>query len=1552
MRFSHYFIERPIFATVISIIIVIVGAIAALSLPAAQYPEVVPPTIVVTASYPGAPPEVIAETVAAPIEQEINGVEGMLYMSSQSTTDGQMQLTVTFELGIDLDEAQVLVQNRVAVAEPRLPEQVRRLGVTTAKTSPDLLMVIFLLAKGERYDELYVSNYALLEVRDALARIEGVGSVNLFGIREYSMRVWLDPEQLAARNLTAGDVVVALREQNIQVASGVIGQPPISGDNAFQVPVSTLGRLLEPEQFGAVVLKTGESGRLTRVRDVARIELGARDYAINSYIDGEPAVGIAIGQLPGSNALATADALKRKMEELSASFPEGIEYRIPYNPTVFVAESIDEVITTLFEAVGLVVIVVLLFLQTWRASIIPLATIPVSLVGTFAAMFAFGFSLNMLSLFGLVLAIGIVVDDAIVVVENVERHIRDGLAPREATHKAMDEVTGAVIAIAFGLTAVFVPTAFLGGIEGQFYRQFALTIAVATLLSALNSLTLSPALCALLLEPHGERRDRFGRLWDRVFGTFFAAFNRRFDRISTRYAGAVGWITRRAAVGLALYAALLGATALGFVSIPTGFIPAQDKGYLIVAVQLPDGASLERTDAVMRRASEIILDVPGIKHAAAFAGFSGASRSSAPNTGAIFVTQSSFDERHAEDRNAGALMADLDDRLSEILEAEIFVIAPPPVQGLGTAGGFKLIVQDRAGNGLPALQEATDELVGAARADDDLAGVFTTFRASTPQLYADIDRVKVEKLGVPLGSVFDTLEVFLGSVYVNDFNAFGRTFQVRAQAEGRFRSQPHDIARLRTRNSDGGMVPLGSVVDLEWRSAPDRIVRYNMFPAAEVNGDAAPGTGLGSAMAAMERLATAALPRGFGFEWTDIAYQARLAGNTALFVFPLCVLFVFLVHAAEFESWSLPLAIILIAPVCIPFALLGTALRGMENSLVTQIGFVVLIGLAAKNAVLIVEFARQQEEEGADRFDAAMNACRLRLRPILMTSFAFILGVFPLVVAEGPGAEMRRALGTAVFTGMAGVTLFGLFLTPVFYVVLRGISPLKKRPASGSDTTETTRGSASLLAIMAVPAALSLATAGCMLAGRDYVPPESAAPDAFSAVARTDEPYRVDAAWWESFGDGMLTELVETAAASNLDLRIAAARIREARALRLERALDLAPRITAESGYTRSRVSEDRLGGSDATAFSIDRDLELFDAGFDASWELDLFGRVRRSVEARTADLQAAEEEYRDVLVSVQAEVARNYFELRGTQARLEVAHLNAANQQSTLDLTIALLEGGRGTDFDVSRARAQLTNTLASIPPLETALARAMHRLGVLTGRPPAALMGELDLAEGLAQLPRLESVGSPRELLRRRPDVRNAERALAAAVARRGVAVADLFPRVTFIGNVGLEASSLGGLGDSGSGTFSFGPRITWAALDLGRVRARIDASDARANAALALYERTVLGALEDAENAFVDFARELLRRDQLRISAQASAHASRLARERYRFGVSDFLTVLDAERTLLEAQDRLVESETRTATALVAVYKALGGGWATEVIDGRGQRRSEHLVRHVYF
>ncbi|MEO3430279.1 multidrug efflux RND transporter permease subunit [Pelagibius sp. CAU 1746] len=1047
MRFAHFFVDRPIFATVLSLVLVIVGLIAYGQLPVAQYPEIAPPSIVVRASYPGADAKTVAETVATPLEQEINGVEDMLYMSSYSTADGSMSLTITFKLGTDLDQAQVLVQNRVSIAEPRLPEEVRRLGVTTTKSSPDLMMVVHMLSPDESYDQLYVSNYARARVRDLLLRIDGVGDLLLFGEREFALRVWLDPDKLSAYALTAADVVGALREQNVQVSGGSIGAPPNPGQNAFQYVVTTQGRLQDPREFRSVIVKSGEDGRLIRLQDVARVELGAREYITNSYLNGKPAVALAVFQRPGTNALETAEAVKATMERVKQDFPPGIDYTIVYNPTEFIAESIDAVYKTLFEAVILVVLVVLVFLQSWRTAFVPIVAIPVSLIGTFAVMQAFGFSINMLTLFGMVLAIGIVVDDAIVVVENVERNMRLGMSPREAAHRTMDEVGSAIIAISLVLVAVFVPVAFIPGITGQFYLQFALTIAVTTIISAVNSLTLSPALAAILFKPHGGKPSRFPLA---VVGRLFAdAFNKGFDRLSELYGEVVRFLVgRRSALAamLLVFAGLLGATVYMLQTTPRGFIPTMDEGYAIVVIQLPEGASLARTDEVVQEASQIIQGTPGVRNAVAFAGFSGATFTNATNAGVIFAGFDPFEERLAKGQPAGAIIGQLYGGLQSIREAFVIAVPPPPVRGVGNSGGFKLQLRELNSADMDRVLGAAYAIMGQASQTPGVTGVYTTFSSSSPQFYLDIDRRKARMLDVPIQNIFDTLSINLGTSYVNDFNAFGRIYQVRAQADQQFRMEKEDILRLKVRSARGALVPLGTLVEIKEVAGPNLVQRYNMFVSVPVQGNAAPGVSSDQALQVMENLARQVLPPGTDFEWTDLAYQERNTGNTAVFIFALSVLFVFLALAAQYESWSLPLAIILIVPMSVLSALVGITLRGFDNNILTQVGLIVLVGLAAKNAILIVEFAKQAEDNGHSAVEAVVEACRLRLRPILMTAFAFILGVVPMAIATGPGAEMRQALGVTVFSGMLGVTFFGLFLTPVFYVTIRGITR-RLRPA-------------------------------------------------------------------------------------------------------------------------------------------------------------------------------------------------------------------------------------------------------------------------------------------------------------------------------------------------------------------------------------------------------------------------------------------------------------------------------------------------------------------------
>ena len=1106
---SKFFIDRPIGAWVVFFVVIILGVVSLLRLPVAQYPEVAPPTISVVAVYPGADARTVAATVATPIEQEINGVENMLYISSQCTNDGQMSLTVTFALGTDLDMAQVLVQNRVSIALPKLPEEVRRQGVITKKKSPSILLCVNLISPDNRYDQLYLSNFATIQIKDALARVQGVGDVTMLGARDYSMRVWLDPDKLASRDLSATDALKALQEQNVQVAAGRLGQPPAPPGEAFQLTLNAQGRLIDEDQFGEIILKTDlKTGGLTRLKDVARVELGAKNYEMGSYLDGKPCVTLALFQLPGSNAVATAAQIRERMEELKAQFPTGVDYRIVYDTTIFVEESIRDVIKTLLEAFVLVIIVVLIFLQDWKATILPMLEVPVSLIGTFFVMSLMGFSLNNLSLFGLVLAIGIVVDDAIVVIENVERWMATGLDSRSATLKAMEEVTAPVLAIAFVLAAVFIPVAFMAGISGQFYKQFALTIAVSTLISAVNALTMTPARCVLVFknhhsaDSHGQAKEAlprsgiamilgiigakfllpfvekplngvFGGLgipesvatwlswvstvitlsiagWivapmvGKLLNAFLSGFNLVFDKLTNFYGKLITRAIRLAAIVVVIYAGLIGATWYGFKTVPVGFIPQQDKGYLVVNAQLPDGASLERTEAVMTRLTSSISKIPGVAHTISLPGYSVLSSTNLSNAGGMFVILEPFEERILDpSKQAPSILAKIQGIGFGIQEAIVFGFGAPPVDGLGNTGGFKLQVEDRGDQGLAMLQGSVENVIRTASAQPGLTGMFSGFRANQPQIYLDINRTQAKASGVALNDLFITLQTYLGSSYVNDFTRFGRNWQVIAQADAGFRQKVSDIGRLKVRNASGGMVPVSSLVRVVDTAGPSIVNHYNLYPSAEINGNTSPGTSSGQAIALMEKIAADELPRTTVIEWTDLTYQQLLADKDLFtkLALPLSVVMVFLVLAFQYESWSLPMAVILIVPLCLLSAVAGIALRGMENNIFTQIGLVVLIALACKNAILIVEFAREiQAKQGKSAREAAVEACQLRLRPILMTSFAFILGVFPLVIAKGAGFEMRQALGTAVFWGMLGVTCFGLLFTPVFYTLIQRLT--------------------------------------------------------------------------------------------------------------------------------------------------------------------------------------------------------------------------------------------------------------------------------------------------------------------------------------------------------------------------------------------------------------------------------------------------------------------------------------------------------------------------------
>lgn len=1042
---ANYFVNRPIFAIVLSLLIFLAGLVSMFNLPISEYPEVVPPTVVVSAQFPGANPKVIAETVATPLEEQINGVENMLYMSSQATLDGQLALTVTFAIGTDPDLAQQQVQNRVSQALPRLPEVTRQLGVTTVKSSPDLTMVVHLTSPNERYDTLYLRNYALINVKDQLAKLPGVGDVQMWGAGDYAMRIWLNPEKIAERNLAAMDVINAIREQNVQVAAGVIGGEPISNAIEVQLPINAQGRLQTEEEFEEIVIRADANGAITRLRDVAKVELGAAQYSLRSLLNNTSAIAIGIFQMPGANALNISESVRNTMAELQQNFPEGVEFSIVYDPTVFVRGSIKAVVKTLLEAVALVVLVVIIFLQTWRASIIPLLAVPVSIVGTFALMYVFGFSINVLSLFGLVLAIGIVVDDAIVVVENVERNIERGLPPHAATERAMREVTGPIIAMTLVLIAVFVPIAFISGLTGQFYKQFALTIAISTVISAFNSLTLSPALSAMLLRGHDAPKDKLTLLMDKVFGRFFHWFERFFKRSTSRYTSGVERVLRNRGRTVVVYLLLLALTYQGFQMVPPGFVPSQDKQYLIGFAKLPDGATLDRTEAVIREMSEIAMKEPGVESAVSFPGLSINGFMNSSSAGIVFATLEPFEKRTSDDMSGFAIAQRLQQKYDTVEEAFVAIFPPPPVMGIGTTGGFKLQIQDRTDQGYEALNGALQAVLEKAYAAPELTGVFTGYQINVPQLYVDVDRTKAKQLGLSVNEIFETMQVYLGSLYVNDFNKFGRTYQVVAQADGPFRSSPEDILRLKVPNSRGEMVPLGAVVKISESYGPENAFRYNAFRSADINGGPAPGYSSGQAEAAIARILEETLPKGMSFEWTDLTYQQILAGNTAVYVFPLCALLVFLVLAARYESLSLPLAVVLIVPMCLLSAIFGVWFTQGDNNIFTQISLFVLMGLACKNAILIVEFARDLEDHGKSIVEAAVEACRLRLRPILMTSFAFIIGVIPMVVSTGAGAEMRNVMGIAVFSGMLGVTFFGIFFTPVFYVILRKLEDRRKQ---------------------------------------------------------------------------------------------------------------------------------------------------------------------------------------------------------------------------------------------------------------------------------------------------------------------------------------------------------------------------------------------------------------------------------------------------------------------------------------------------------------------------
>jgi multidrug efflux pump len=1538
MNFSDFFIRRPIFAGVLSIALFVMGLLAMFELPVAEYPEVVPPTIVVRATYPGANPKTIAETVASPLEQAINGVENSLYIFSQATGDGVLTTTVTFKLGTDVDKAQVQVQNRVAQALPKLPEEVRTLGVTTTKQSPDLTMVVHLFSPDGRYDNVYLRNYATLQVKDVLARIPGAGDVEIFGSGDYAMRIWLNPDKIAAKNLTASDIVNAIREQNVQVAAGVVGSQPVKDPVNFEMAVNVKGRLISEEEFGQIVVKTGPNGSKTLLKDVARIELGAGSYSLRSLLDNKTAVAIPIFQSPGANALQLSKDVRATMEELKKNFPQGVDYSVVYDPTVFVRHSIEAVIHTLAEAILLVVLVVILFLQTWRAAIIPLAAVPVSLVGTFTVMLALGFSINALSLFGLVLAIGIVVDDAIVVVENVERNIALGLTAFEASRRAMREVTGPIVATALVLCAVFIPTAFISGLTGQFYKQFAITIAISTVISAFNSLTLSPALCAVLLKSHHEPKDWLWRTMEKCLGWFFNPFNRAFAWAGNRYSAGVSQVLRKSFIALVLYAGLVFLTGWSFNRVPTGFVPTQDKQYLVAFAQLPDGSSLDRTEAVIRRMSDIGLKTPGVESAVAFPGLSISGFSVAPNAGIVFFTLKPFDERTTPNLSGPAIAGALNQKLSSIQDAFVLAVPPPAVMGLGTIGGFKLYVEDRADLGYDALYQNLQGIIGKSYQTPGLAGVFSMFTVNVPQLDAEVDRVKAKTQGVPLQNLFETLQIYLGSLYVNDFNRFGRTYEVYAQADAPFRAHPEDITRLKTRNDQGEMVPLGALVKVTESHGPDRVMRYNGYPAAEINGGPAPGYSSGQAEAAMTKIVEDSLPRGLSYEWTELTYQRILAGNTAVYVGPLCILLVFLVLSALYESFRLPIAIILIVPMCLLCAIAGVWLKGSDNNIFTQIGLIVLVGLACKNAILIVEFAKRKQDEGLSPFDAAIAACRLRLRPILMTSIAFIAGVFPLVVAHGAGAEMRQAMGIAVFSGMIGVTLFGLFLTPVFYVTLMKLGwRHKTAPALEPKAPLAAGGAVAGLLFIGMLCAAVPARAGLLTVGPDYLAPTNALPAEYKAVelGNWKEGRPLDQVpkgeWWTVFADPPLDALEVQAMQASQNLKAAVARVEEARATARVSRSSLFPSVSLDPSYSRQRYSPNEqpsFGNITASTFSTPLDL---------SYEVDLWGRVRRGFESARAGAQASLASYYTVLLTLQSDVAQNYFSLRSLDAEIATVASTVELRHEQVGLVRSRYEGGIGNELDVAQAETELATTEADAADLARQRGQLENALAILAGQNPAAFHLAAITRANTNWHPQPPAIpaGLPADLLERRPDVANAERQLASANAQIGVARAAFFPVLTLTGSGGFLSADVDSLFNWNSRTWSLGPSLSLPVFAGGRNRANYQRSQAALAEAAAVYRQQVLVAFGDVENSLSDIRHLADQAAAQERAVESARRAADLATDRYRSGIVAYLEVVDASRDALATERTNARLAGQRLIAAVQLIKALGGGWNTAAL-----------------